>query len=732
MNTDQPEKLDLLSRNVIDDKLQELLRLFPEIRTEGNKLDFDRLKLALGETVDVGKERYGMNWPGKADCFKAIQTPTLATLRPCPEESVNFDTTENLIVEGDNLEVLKLLQKSYLAKIKMIYIDPPYNRGNDLIYPDNYSESLQTYLEYTGQVDAGGKKFSTNTEADGRFHSRWLNMMYPRLYLARNLLREDGVIFISIDENEVDNLRKICNEVFGDENHIEDLVWAQNTTHSQSPLYSTNHEYVIVYARNALALQGQSGVFREPKPGFHEITALAQNLSANFLSIKGIEQEIAVLMQKHKEDYEAELAQAGLILDEDAERQDPWRGIYAYKNVEYRGDKGDLVSEENAQKLNARIVIWQSSDASAPAAKQASSIKDSASPNFRFYRPKHPKTGKACPHPKTGWRWPQSWPDDSRDSFHKFEKEHRIVWGVDETTVPRFKRFLHEVETNVAKSFFYDYTDGEKQLAALFGEAAIFPNPKPTTLVTRFLMQVCNKGEIVLDFFCGSGTTAQSVLELNKEDGGNRRFVLVQLPEPLDPDDKDQKAASDFCDKIGKPRKITEITKERIRRVIQRLDRDAKGKRPGLFDGVQDCGFRVFELAESNFNSWNAQVSHESMALEQQLELHVNHIRESRADQDILYEILLKSGYPLTTPVEMVTLADKTVYSVASGQLLICLERGLTLDLIRAMAEQNPERVVCLDEGFAGNDQLKTNAAHIFEPTDRREAKSDARRFRTV
>jgi len=212
---DQPEKLDLRSQDIAEDKRKELLRLFPEIRTEDGKLDFERLKLVLGESVDVGKERYGMNWPGKADCFKTLQMPSLGTLLPCSEESVKFDTSENLIIEGDNLEVLKLLQKSYLGKVKMIYIDPPYNTGNDFIYPDNYTESLQTYLEYTGQVDAEGKKFSTNTEADGRFHSKWLNMMYPRLYLARNLLREDGVIFVSIDDHEVENLRRLCDEVFG-------------------------------------------------------------------------------------------------------------------------------------------------------------------------------------------------------------------------------------------------------------------------------------------------------------------------------------------------------------------------------------------------------------------------------------------------------------------------------------------------------------------------------------
>ncbi|MBU2602723.1 MAG: site-specific DNA-methyltransferase [Actinobacteria bacterium] len=222
--TDQPENLDLNSLDIAEDRRQALLRLFPEVGTEGGKVDFERLKLALGEAVDTGKERYGMNWPGKADSFRTIQAPSLATLRPCLEESVGFDATENLIIEGDNLEVLKLLQKSYQGKVKMIYIDPPYNTGNNFIYPDNYTESLQTYLEYTSQVDAEGRKFGTNTDADGRFHSKWLNMMYPRLYLARNLLREDGVIFISIDDNEVTNLRRLCDEVFGEENFLASIA----------------------------------------------------------------------------------------------------------------------------------------------------------------------------------------------------------------------------------------------------------------------------------------------------------------------------------------------------------------------------------------------------------------------------------------------------------------------------------------------------------------------------
>ena len=248
----QPEKLDLRSMDIAEARRQELLRLFPEIRTEGGvggKIDFDRLKLALGEAVDVGRERYGMNWPGKADCFKTIQTPSMGTLRPCPEESVNWDTTENLIIEGDNLEVLKLLQKSYLGKVKMIYIDPPYNTGNDFVYPDNFTESLDTYLQYTGQIDAQGRKFGTNPEDGGRFHTNWLNMMYPRLYMARNLLRPDGVIFITIEDTESANLQKLCGEIFGEENFVAAISWQKKYSVSNNHKgVASVRDIVLVYS----------------------------------------------------------------------------------------------------------------------------------------------------------------------------------------------------------------------------------------------------------------------------------------------------------------------------------------------------------------------------------------------------------------------------------------------------------------------------------------------------
>jgi adenine-specific DNA-methyltransferase len=664
--TELPQKLDLRSHDIAEDKRQELLRLFPEIRTESDKLDFDRLKLMLGESVDAGKERYGMNWPGKADCFKTIQSPSLGTLRPSPSESIKFDSTENLIVEGDNLEVLKLLQKSYLGKIKMIYIDPPYNTGNDFIYPDNYSESLQTYLEYTGQAGVEGKKFSTNTEADGRFHSKWINMMYPRLYVSRNLLRDDGVIFISIDDKEVHNLRRICDEVFGEENRIGIICW-KNVTDNNPTLITPDNEFIVCYARS-----------KESQP---------KSWSSQFSAAKD-------LLQK---EY-ARLEQEGLTI-EDIQTQ----------IREFISDNEDSMGFLSRYKFVDGSGIYTGSE----------SVHNPRPGGYDF-EVLHPVTGKQMRKPANGYRFPE-------ETFRQMESAHIILYGEDENRIVKIKKYLADYEDSLRSVIALDGRLGSYELKRLFPEAgSVFTNPKPAELLESLISFSTGPDSLVLDFFAGSGSTGDAVLRLNKKDKGNRHFILVQLPEPCD-------EKSDAF-KLGL-KTIADITKERVRRVLKKIEANENGNEPQLFAknaAQSDRGFRVLTLAESNFKPWNAGVPHDAPALEHQLELHVSHIREGRTDQDILYEVLLKSGYPLTTPVETVTLADKPVYSVAGGQLLICLERKLTLELIRAMAERKPERVVCLDEGFAGNDQLKTNAAHIFEPTDRREAKSDARRFRTV
>lgn len=654
----EPEKLDLRSHDITEDKRQELLRLFPEIRTEGGKIDFDRLKQALGEAVDVGKERYGMTWPGKADCFKTIQKPSLATLRPCPEESINFDTTENLIIEGDNLEVLKLLQKSYLGKVKMIYIDPPYNTGNDFIYPDNYTESLQTYLEYTGQVDAQGKKFGTNTDTDGRFHSKWLNMMYPRLYLARNLLREDGVIFVSCDDNEVHNLRALLNEVFGEENYVCKLIWEKGRK-NDAKLVSVGHDYMLVFGKSKSYLSENKIVWRETKPGAVEIQVEYLRLR----KLYGLNNEA---IQKALQKFYATLPS-----------NHPSKKLARYSNVDDNG-------------------VWRDDNISWPGG---------GGPTYDVI---HPVTGKPCALPEGGWRY--STPKKMKEMIEK----GKVIFRADHTEPPIRKTYLvrfdddnesdngnEDIGIQVAGTYFYrSALQATNTLTNLFGDK-IFENPKDHEVLTRWIKYVGSKSkdDIILDFFAGSGTTAQAVLELNKQDGGNRKFILVQLPEPT--------GRTDYPT-------IADICKERVRRVIKKLDEEEAGKLALEGEKNPDRGFKVFKLAESNFKPWNADVKPEAGELERQLELHMDHIREGRTAEDLLFEILLKSGYSLTASVETLRLAGKAVHSIEGGVFFICLERELTMDLIRAMAEQKPERIVCLDEGFAGNDQLKANAVQFF------------------
>lgn len=631
----EPEKLDVRSLDVSEQKRAELLQLFPEARTEGGMIDFERLKLALGETVDSGRERYGMTWPGKAECFKTIQSPSLATLLPDEKESENFATTENLIIEGDNLEVLKLLQKSYLGKVKVIYIDPPYNTGNDFIYPDNFSESLQTYLQYTGQVDAGGRKFSTNTETDGRFHSKWMNMMYPRLYLARNLLQDDGLIFLSIDDSEATNLRQILDDVFGEENFVEQIIWKNKyNAGALTTGFSNIHEYIMCYSRKPVA-----------------------NLS--------------------------------IPLDEEA------LGEYKSRDSKF-AKRGGYVTQP-----------------------LATSSKDTR-PNLRY-----PITigGKEI-WPEKQWIW-------SKDRLDQAIARDEVVVNESNGKVSvRVKQYLRDENGAIRRTkplsiFIGPYNQvGSKEIFEIFGED-VFDFPKPSPLIRSLLSitvgEEAGKDGIVLDFFAGSGATGQAVVDLNDSDGGNRKFILVQLPEVTGRDDFET---------------VADITKERVRRVIKKLD-DADAAKLDLDAGrKQDRGFRVFKLAESNFKTWNADAPKTAESVTQQLELHVDHVRPGRSQEDLLFEILMKSGYPLTARVETLTLEGKNVFSAADGALLVCLEKQLTLEVIRAIAARMPERVVCLDEAFRGNDQLKANAVQIFKSLHRRtgegETSSDVTVFRTV
>jgi adenine-specific DNA-methyltransferase len=635
----QAEKMKLTSLDIAEQKREQLKLALKELLPEAageNGIDFDQLKRALGAWVEPGKERFGLQWPGKADCMKIIQQPSVATLKPAREESVNFDETENLFIEGDNLEVLKLLQKSYFGKVKMIYIDPPYNTGNDFIYPDNFAENLDTYLAYTGQVDESGKKFATNTDAVGRYHSRWLNMMYPRLYLGKNLLRDDGAIFISIDDTEVANLRKICDEIFGEENFIANVVWQKKyAVSNDDPGIAPMHDHIIVYQKT-------------------------EEFRRNLLP----------RTEKQLDRYKN--------LDNDP------RGVWSSDNY---------VSNKSRYE---RPTLW--------------------------YPIIHPKTGKEVwPDENAVWRY-------SKDKHLQIEKENRLYWGPDLSyEKPRIKRFLTEIQDGVVPSTWWEFKEvghndeGQKETGELLGKK-IFSTPKPVRLLKRILEISTSKGEpqIVLDFFAGSASLAQAVIELNKADGRSVRYVLVQLPEKIEQDTPAAEAGY---------KTIADIGKERIRRAAKKISTEGKGQLDLNSDATLDLGFKVFKLDRSNFKVWEGSVE-QIQNLEQQLSLHVDHIAKASTPEDILYELLLKSGFPLNTKVEKLKMAGKEVFSIEEGALLICLDKELTQPLIDALAEANPLQVICLDEGFKGNDQLKANAVQTFKA--RAQAEESEIVFKTV
>jgi adenine-specific DNA-methyltransferase len=582
----------------------------------------------------------------------------------------------------------------------MIYIDPPYNTGKEFIYPDKYSENLATYLAYTGQVDAEGRKFSTNTEAEGRFHSKWMNMMLPRLYLARNLLREDGVILVSIDDHEGENLRRLCNEVFGEENFIANMIWEKGRK-NDAKLISIGHEYLLVFAKSLGTLRETKTIWREEKPGAREIWE-------KYLELRREHGDSSTLIEKQLQAWFAALPKAH-----------PSKKWSRYKRVDSNGP-------------------WRDRDISWPGG---------GGPRYDV---PHPKTKMPCKVPERGWIYA------SFDEMNRQIKLGLVEFRADHTEPPFRKAhirpitaeieaeaggdddFLDESEkeefaTQVRGSYFYKQSQvAVKFLRTLLGAKA-FDNPKDHFELEKLFDYVTanDPDAIIFDFFAGSGSTGHSVMDLNEADGGMRRFILVQLPERLDPEDKDQKVAAKFCEQIGKPCNIAELTKERLRRVIKKLNDEDSGKLD-LSDGKKpDRGFRVYKLDRSNFKIWDSEQAAQSPGgLTRQLEMHELHIDPKAEKEDILYELLLKAGFPLTTKVEKVKMAGKVVFSIADGKLLICLERDITKELIKAMAEAAPAQVICLDEGFKANDQLKANAVQTFKA--RRKGKESEIVFRTV
>jgi len=621
------EKLDGKSMDIVKANIEALKQLFPEVVTEG-KIDFEKLKLILGEEIEARNEKYEFTWHGKTQAMKLAQTPSTGTLRPDKASSKNWDTTENLYIEGDNLEVLKLLQKSYFGKIKMIYIDPPYNTGKDFVYKDDFRDNIKNYKEITQQTT------KANTETSGRYHTDWLNMMYPRLKLARNLLTDDGVIFISIDDTEVANLRKILDEIFGENNFIASITRNTNSSKNQSLFVSVSHDYCLIYARDisVLSTKHAENKWSVPKNNIEEYKRKIEELKNLGLSNEQITEELKQLTKYPR------------FID-----------FVNYWYVDERGvyRKDNLGGVKNG---NMTPII-------------------------------NPLTGKEDPVPPGGFRY-------SPEKLNELIKENRIHFHTD-GSLPTIKRYLDENLTQRPKSIMSDDQRPDNALLKEFNTP--FDNPKQLAFMKRIL-SVGDKDSIILDFFSGSATTAHAVMQLNAEDGGNRKFIMVQLPEKTDEKSEAYKAGY---------KNICEIGKERIRRAGEKIVEET-----GKTD--LDIGFKVFKLDSSNVKTWDPDFDN----LEQTLFDLQDNIKEDRTKEDLLYEILLKIGLPLTIPIEEIDYNGKTIYNVAFGSVLVCLEDDIDLDIVQEMlkyqSEHMPPKVIFKESGFV-SDAVKTNVLQTLK-----------------
>ena len=599
-NEDTMQKLtpadpETQSPDLIAANLAALRALFPELVTEGPRgvaVNLDVLKQLVGDrTVTEAEEKYGLNWHGKRRARQLALTPSTGTLRPCPEDSEAWDTTQNLMIEGDNLEVLKLLQKSYAGKVKLIYIDPPYNTGKDFVYPDNFQDNIKNYLEITGQTGEGGKKLSSNTEASGRFHTDWLNMIYPRLKLARNLLREDGVIFCSIDDGESPRLRIALDEVFGEENFLAQFSWRTDGNFDNQAKIKICHEYVALYAKSIESFPHPPVV----DPSTPQDSKLFRPEIRNTIVKNGPKNPVSKITLPIG--FPADF-RAGRIVKRDR----PWP---VYLN--------DAIVEDG--KLTQPTVIesgWSSKDLILEFMKGGcKAITDSKGQDTTFVIAKS---------------------------------------GAVEVVKRRSEYQSHVI------SVLNGFGGSQKATAQLVEMGAFFNGyPKPVELLRYFVQMASDRESIVLDFFAGSGPIGHAVMAQNASDSGSRRFILVQLPEPLDATVDEQKEAAAYCDKLGKPRTIAELTKERLRRARKKI----KVENP-LFAG--DLGFRVFKLASSNIRAWEP----DRNQLAEIIEASIEHLKTDRTEQDILYELLLKLGLDLCVPIETRQVAGCLLYTSPS------------------------------------------------------------------
>lgn len=618
------EIIDGLSMNLEGANMDKLRAVFPECFAEG-KLDIDKLLSLCGEYIDNDFEKYKFEWKGKAECLRLAQKRSTGTLRPCRSESVNFDTTQNLYIEGDNLEVLKLLQTAYYRRVKMIYIDPPYNTGNDFVYADDFADPMARYKEVTQQTT------KSNPETMGRFHTNWLNMMYPRLRLAANLLRDDGVCFISIDDNEVDNLKKLCNEVFGEENHLSTFIWKrrQMVDSRTKTGVSEDHEYALCYSKQGWRIRGKS----------------------------------------------------------------PDMSKYSNPDNDPNGD-------------------WMSADMTGLATA-------SQRPNLH-YDLTNPTTGITYACPPTGWRYEKS-------RMQELLNNNEIIFPKDPSGRPRRKKYVKDLTGDFAGfSTVLDTvfnTQATRELRQIFDDNEYFDFPKPVDLIKLFVEQgtapmLEQEPPIILDFFSGSATTAHAVMQLNAEEiasgagAGNRRFIMVQLPEVCDEKSEAYKAGY---------KNICEIGKERIRRAGAKILAEAEEANSQIKLGetekpLPDVGFRVFKLDTSNLKTWDGTPIHEDdmQTLFDRINGMIHRVKPDRTDMDMIYEIMLKLGVPPTYSVSQIDVNGKAAYSVGDDcLLLVCLAENVQPEDVEQMAEYAPAKIIISRDSFA-DDIAMANAYYIL------------------
>ncbi len=636
-------KTDGSSMDIVQSLIDQLRPIVPEAFTE-DKIDFEVLRELLGDGVDDRPERYSFDWHGKAIARRIAQKPSTGTLRPCPEKSLNWNTTQNVFIEGDNLEVLKLLQKSYHKRVKMIYIDPPYNTGNEFIYPDKYQDNLETYLKYTGQISDEGFKVSSNSESSGRYHTNWLNMIYPRLKLARNLLTDDGVIVISIDDHEAANLKRIADEVFGEENFVAQLVWAGGRK-NDSKLVSESHEYMLVYVRDREYLKATKVTWRIRKKGLDDIYKAYAKLKKKFGD------DFAAISEGLKKWFKS------LPDGDPAKRQKHYsqvdeRGIYFPDNISWPGGGGPK------------------------------------------YEVLHPDTGKPVNIPSRGWMFADP------KKMKTIIADNRVHFGDDENSVPCIKSYLKDREQEVIYSVFYqDGRAATKRLRSLMG-SDVFDHPKDELVLAEIIEACTNDGDLILDFFAGSCSSAHACLLVDQKQKTSRKFIMVQLQEPCDTSNRAGKNAIAAGYKT-----IADIGRARICKAFEAVEREHS-------DGD---GIRCFSLDSSNIISWDA----DSDSLEATLHEATQSIKDERTEDDVLFELIVKFGLNLSMPVERRELNGSTVFVIGNGALFACLGESIDLLLVEHIVELakefSPEitRVVLRDDAIP-DDVVKTNAIQIL------------------